>query len=553
LKTKRDATQTRLPGTDPSVPSDKSVEKAEQASVSADRATSEPTSKGWQSRDQSSSTLTQTPSAKKSEFEAGVRTTAPSGPHVPLPQFGLSGDPHQREVFPGDLTNGFVPGENSPLGPYLRSATARVDDVDYLRTYVTHLTKSLREGFIPALQNGLLHLPTTDEDTRRAFNGGWSRQASEFLGALKKQHDILILGQSREQLEASGQVISTDQAYRGLWQGKHQTIPHLDALFESAIDPNSKYPNPEGAYRFGMGSRSSTYGEPVTEGPLRIEHMPEAALPRIEPTALSLTHLSQPFKYMPLMLHRMAELQKSVFEAIDSLPEIQVSQRPPEMTHIVDMLSDYLHIAANTHLFERGNVSLFMSHVNYALERAGLTPIEHQGLDVTAMGKHFDEFRPVFRKAVIRANPEASIRQNPQVSLTSGSTPSAPAETKLHSGPLVFATATPPDGSNAPGITSISFVDELGFFKRAQFVKLNLQFHDPDGKQQHREIWLERAAGHERPEYGPRGPKPVPYDAVSEEDHALLKVPAGTVAKVWIEGAGNVDSAFGKNYQLNLP
>jgi hypothetical protein len=344
----------------------------------------------------------------QSKFEQSALPAEPQGPHVPLPQFGISGDPIQREIFPGDLTTGFVPGEGSQVAPYVRDARSPVRDTDYLRTYVTNLTKSLRDAFIPALNSGQLTVPLNESDTEQAYSGGWSRQALNYFGAIKAQHEILILGQTKEQANEAPAGGSTEHAYRGFWQGGvHDVVPGLNALFEQDT-------NPEGAYRFPLGFKWPGYGEPVTAGPLRIANVPEDAFPRVDvfgndKLVQQVFHLSQKYKHMPLMLHRLAELHKQVYEAIESMPKIRSGGEPPSPALIIDLLSDYLHIASNTHLFERGNVSLFMSHVNYALERAGLNPIEHGGLDVTAMGKHFDEFRPIFRDAVKRDNPHAEL------------------------------------------------------------------------------------------------------------------------------------------------
>jgi hypothetical protein len=447
-------------------------------------------------------------------------------PSVPLPQYGVAGSPTEREIMPPGFADGSIPGKGSPIAPYVRNADSKVDDAAYLKLYMENLTRSMRETFLPALKGGQLTIPVTPDDAAASVSGGFSRQADAYFSMLKGQHDILILGQSREAQADSGQTPAVKTSYRGNWQGKHETVPSLKAGFESAIAPNAPYPDPDGAYRFPLGSALAR-GEPPTRGPLRLNGLSPDTWPHNDLTndGQQLVHVGQRYKDMPLMLHSMSTSLGGAFTAIDSL---STASGQPDLREVLNHLSEYLHMASHTHLFERGNVSLFMSHVNYALERAGLNPIEHGGLDVIAMGKHFDEFKPHFLAAVAEANPQANLSLNPLVAL-SGPGPKGSVHTNLSSGFVTTETA-----GSKKAITSVRYEDSNRVFGDAQFVRAKL--HSEQGVT---DIWLTREGGKFNPyadRGGPTAPKPA-FSAVAPDGQALVIPPS--LSGLWLSVDGN--------------
>lgn len=68
---------------------------------------------------------------------------------------------------------------------------------------------------------------------------------------------------------------------------------------------------------------------------------------------------------------------------------------------ILPLLADYYQIAINTHLFLRGNNSIFMGHVNVILKKIGLKPVNHGNLDYKALVYNSSKFRSEFREHVI--------------------------------------------------------------------------------------------------------------------------------------------------------
>lgn len=302
---------------------------------------------------------TEEPAPPEDRLEAGIPKKveegwryqpSAAGPAVPLGPWSFARDP-ARNIPEKLATERRLPPE-TPLKPYLRSVQSPVMDAEYLRTYVTNAAASIEQVLAPALRSGELF--------------------SQFPQVLKAQHQVLVGGPGGD--------------YRGLWGQPHQyPVPPGKFIYESGQAGRP-------AYTFGLGSQHAQANQGVVEGPLHLQWLPPEALPRLRIVGLQLVHDSPPVEHMPRLLERMAALLRLTFENLDKPESIQY-------------LSDYFHAASHSHLFVRGNNSLFMGHVNYALERMGLNPIAHGGLDLAAMRKHYTDFRTDFYAAVRAENP----------------------------------------------------------------------------------------------------------------------------------------------------
>ena len=307
-----------------------------------------------------------TPATAENTFESSTATRATlqpipvaAGPSVPLGPHSFSHAP-ARHLQPGMTTV-----EGTPVAAFVRHPTDAVKDLAYLETHVTNVSASLEQVFIPALQSGRLF--------------------TDFAAVLKEQHGVLINGPGGE--------------YRGLWGQPHQTAVQTgEFLFEAKLRDGVLG---SVAYTFEVGSRFARGNEQFADGPrrsipLNIEWLPQEALPHLRLTEHKILHDSPLNEHMPLLLDRMKALLGHAFETLGE---------PIALQH----LSDYFHVASHTHLNIRGNNSLFMSHVNYGLERAGLNPIPHKNLDIVAMRSSYDAFRGTFYAAVAAANPGVSL------------------------------------------------------------------------------------------------------------------------------------------------
>lgn len=99
-------------------------------------------------------------------------------------------------------------------------------------------------------------------------------------------------------------------------------------------------------------------------------------------------------KYAKLMLQLLKELASMVDNGA-----IRASNDTEKI--FIDKLSHYYQLSINTHLFRRGNNSLFMSHVNFFLIEAGFKGIPHLYLDYIANLYNYKDFSKIFLDTVI--------------------------------------------------------------------------------------------------------------------------------------------------------
>lgn len=127
-------------------------------------------------------------------------------------------------------------------------------------------------------------------------------------------------------------------------------------------------------------------------------------LPRIDPARLKVWNEF----YENWVSHHYPRLQ-DVPILIDGLVEMmeQIRKIPPtekNRTRLLEALTQYLYLGIHSHPFEAGNFSLVMSQVNYILMHHSLSGISHENLDWLGLIESYDDFRPVFLKAVDRVN-----------------------------------------------------------------------------------------------------------------------------------------------------
>lgn len=301
---------------------------------------------------------------------ASLREEA-EGPVSPIGEASMFHAPHQELL-------GLDPVAKIPLGAaaraFVRDPEERVAP-EYLELHLRNLTAAHERVFLPALKDGSLF--------------------RDFLGTLRRQQVVLM--------EAEG----------GVYTGMTGKTPVM--ALQAARDPNlyqppvRHRPHPgellsEVRIRFGNNVDGNQIAFAVTADILarlnvRFDRAGKVELPGIpakaQPT-LSLgfdaRYTGPKIKYLPLYLDQMALNLERALKSVD---------QPRALQH----LADYLQVASNTHLFPRGNNSMFMSHVNFALERMGLNPIAHDVLDVWAYVLDSKDFRPLFYRAVEAANP----------------------------------------------------------------------------------------------------------------------------------------------------
>lgn len=288
---------------------------------------------------------------------AELRQDAEGRPVAPIGEASAFDRPERaiEGVKKGDL----LPLQ-SPIRPFVRDLETPIVDADDLRTMLTNLSASVHAVFVPALRDGSL-FERLDE-------------------VLKAQHRFLVDGPAGRYgghtgRDAQTEVDKTVETHAGRFLAELRVMEggaRPDELTFSVVR------------RLLPNFRAS--------GLVRIEGLPEEALPQ----NVAGGHLGPQIQFLPLYLAKMTASLERAFASLD---------RPEGLRH----LSDYLHVATNTHLFPRGNNSIFMSHVNYALERMGLLPIPHGQLDFTAYIESFDAFRGSFYAAIAAENPGVEL------------------------------------------------------------------------------------------------------------------------------------------------
>ncbi|MDB5038736.1 MAG: hypothetical protein JWQ35_2264, partial [Bacteriovoracaceae bacterium] len=135
-----------------------------------------------------------------------------------------------------------------------------------------------------------------------------------------------------------------------------------------------------------------------------IDGIPPFAWPENRITTFEGENIEEPAHFFPrpafLIFYRTR--LSSLMNEIRSLSPADSKNRP----QFVRLLSNYYHVAINSHLFYRVNNSIFMSHVNYILEAYGLRGISHGYLDYYAFIKSSDQFYGMFLASVRKQNPE---------------------------------------------------------------------------------------------------------------------------------------------------
>jgi hypothetical protein len=290
-------------------------------------------------------------------------TWSADAPFTPMPEWSFL---HR----PGDLVPEAHPeAKQHPipeLGPYLRDArepigqgrVMREEDLQYLRNFVSNASAMVRDVLIPQLEDGSLF--------------------RDYAESLREQHCELTPN------------------YGGHSMGRNSYPDAGVFIFERG----RRYLFPLGRHFWSIGLLEDNQGHPATravyahfkERRVELSGLPEEAWAGYQTNAVGLAFVVPPVEQMPAVLARMGELLRLTFESLD---------RPEGLTH----LSDYLHTCCCTHLFHRANFSLFMTQVNFVLERMGLKPIAHGYLDYAAMCLGYEEFRELFTSAVAAQNP----------------------------------------------------------------------------------------------------------------------------------------------------
>lgn len=301
---------------------------------------------------------------------AALKEEAGGAPVSPFGPTSVFSGP-QRELL-GLETYGKLP-VGAAARVFVRDAEAEIAP-EYLALHLANLQASHEEVFLPALRDGTLF--------------------EDFLGTLRRQQAVLM--------EGPGGV------YTGM------TGKTVDMAAESARNPDRfQYRAEHRPYPGELLSEVKTrFGAVRPEQPafaverriLRLLNVSfdqerTVVMPGIPKKSQPSLSLDPPARYigpkvrdLPLYLDQMQLQLQLALKSLD---------RPVALQH----LADYLQLSSNTHLFPRGNNSMFMSHINFALERMGLNPISHGVLDVWAYVLDSKDFRPLFYEAVERANP----------------------------------------------------------------------------------------------------------------------------------------------------
>ncbi|MBK6690194.1 MAG: hypothetical protein IPG45_37360 [Deltaproteobacteria bacterium] len=301
---------------------------------------------------------------------AALKEEAGGAPVSPFGPTSVFSGP-QRELL-GLETYGKLP-VGAAARVFVRDAEAEIAP-EYLALHLANLQASHEEVFLPALRDGTLF--------------------EDFLGTLRRQQAVLMDGPGGVYTGMTGKTVAmASESVRDPDQFQHpkKYRPHAGELLS------------EVRMRFGAAEPEKPAFSVTAEILRRLEvsfaREGKVALPGIPKKAQPSLSLAYPAQYigpkvgdLPLYLDQMKLQLQLAFTSLD---------RPVALQH----LADYLQLSSNTHLFPRGNNSMFMSHINFALERMGLNPISHGVLDVWAYVLDSKDFRPLFYEAVERANP----------------------------------------------------------------------------------------------------------------------------------------------------
>lgn len=305
---------------------------------------------------------------------AALKEEAGGAPVSPFGPTSVFSEP-QRELL------GLEPYSKLPAGAaarvFVRDAEAAIAP-DYLALHLSNLWASHEQVFLPALRDGSLF--------------------EDFLGTLRRQQAVLMDGPGGVYTGMTGKTVAmAADSVRDpdRYQHPKQYRPHPGELLS------------EVRRRFGAAEPEkpafSVTAEILRRLDVTFAREGKVTMPGIPKKAQPSLSLDYPAQYigpkvrdLPLYLDQMKLQLQLAFLSLD---------RPKALEH----LADYLQLSSNTHLFPRGNNSMFMSHINFALERMGLNPIGHGVLDVWAYVLDSKDFRPLFYQAVERANPGVQL------------------------------------------------------------------------------------------------------------------------------------------------
>lgn len=283
--------------------------------------------------------------------------TAPLAPDAPLTE---------------ELVAPYVRDASEPIkGASLPEASER--DLTYLRVLIDGVRTSLAREFVPWL------------------DGGGPRDASGFRRMLIEQHRRIVAG-------GYGGYFSTFESASFFGRQSVTSGTRLD----NAGSMNAERGGGGGATdRLVLRLTEREVGllarelEPDIELTVDVEGIPDEARP---------TNQFRKGTRLPVHLYPAARHEAVYVASLATLMgEARARLARRDRAGLVDALARYYHVGANSHLFERGNNSLFMSQVNYLLARAGLRPMSHGDLDRDALVMDVGDFRGHFRAAVDRA------------------------------------------------------------------------------------------------------------------------------------------------------
>jgi hypothetical protein len=110
------------------------------------------------------------------------------------------------------------------------------------------------------------------------------------------------------------------------------------------------------------------------------------------------------------ILHRYVRYDQvpDVLEALDTLfSEIRPAVKAKKEEAVIDLLSEYVYMASNSHFFRGANFSIIMAHVNWTLKQSGLRGISHGDLDYATFYLDFESFQKIFRDQIRKENPQS--------------------------------------------------------------------------------------------------------------------------------------------------
>lgn len=230
------------------------------------------------------------------------------------------------------------------VAPFLRTPEEPIQDPAYAHTYLTNLSRAVHQDFLPVLGD-------------RALSHGYA-------GALREQHRTLM-----ENYDGFYRVRPALQVEGGVFNFEVGRGVKVLMMFQGPPASPAEFDATSADYRY------------------RIEGLPPEAWPQVTSGARPAL-LSPPKEQMPRVLQHLGALLDKASSALTPHDEVLTA------------LADYLYVGTVSQPFPRGNVSLFMAHVNVLLWERGLPTIPVRDLDLKALRSTQEQFRAEFIKAV---------------------------------------------------------------------------------------------------------------------------------------------------------